>query len=529
MAILKTYGRQVQTSADSGTGRAIDTGASQAWGAVGQAVGTVAGVVGEVKRRNDNISTMTGRAEYDLGVQAMNEKISQKVQTLSQADEEYTPEQLFSETQQIRDDFANDFDTRISPSIKNPEVMANMRASMTAANGQYGADALGASYLKHRTAHNITKLEVNGAKLIDAGRFDLAMKNLDAVKDDLGTDAHMVMAEKYRKMQSTSELDKEISGADSVYSQYQDGSLDWKSAYDLLNEKAGQVDGNEFMSGGQKLSAKNAYKGKAKEIERGAQQAARGFMSTITKGALDGEDVSAEINVNGDFIESVYGKGIVKAMTSLNTAPALAGMLSEGTEENRDATRKALLKKLNDERSPIYKQIADVTGWLTIGKSFNSANSVINDISKSGLSREEQSVLMEYVLDEAAPRTYKEDKSHLTDKKMFRSLLESYNEAVVASGDNNVYTNMIPDWLEVLDKAGEAGAKREDVVKLVDDKKKKVSSDANAVRVRNINMASLTGTARRAVIGDKAVVRTGTTKDGRKVVEYSDGTREYAD
>ena len=249
MAILKTYDRQVQTSAQSGAGRAIDTGASQMWGAVGGAVQTVAGVVGEVKRRNDNISTIRGRAEYDLGIQTMNENISRKVQELSTADNDYTPEQLLAETQEIRDAFANDFNTRISPTIKNPEILAGMRGSIDAANGKYGAEALGASYLKHRTAYNVSALEIAMMKKVNGGDFDGARKTLDEAKEDIGLTVYNEKLANFKMAKATHIYTTEREQARGVTDMYLDGEIEKDVAIALLEKQKEGVDSLDVSSG----------------------------------------------------------------------------------------------------------------------------------------------------------------------------------------------------------------------------------------------------------------------------------------
>lgn len=316
MAVLKTYQRQVQTSGDAGTGRAIDTGSAKVWDAVGGITKTVAGVVGEVRQRNDIISTIAGKAEWELGQQVLNDKISKRVQQIAQEDKDYTPEEILSATQEIRDQFSNDFEQRIAPKIKDPMVLAQMKSSIDASNGKFGVGALDAAYGKHRVAHTLNKLEMSGVGKIDAGNYDGAMKDLENARAAIGEDQYIRMSEVYKKAKDTVVYNESFDRIGIIEQSYSDGGATFEQSLTSLEELEKQVTDSD-IGAGQKGNIKRSIGASKKRIESARvtkhKQTADKLIDDVNAGGVI-DRIEIQQMLDDDKIDEVGAKRIATAV-----------------------------------------------------------------------------------------------------------------------------------------------------------------------------------------------------------------------
>jgi hypothetical protein len=292
-------------------------------------------------------------------------------------------------------------------------------------------------------------------------------------------------------------MDDSLKSLEIIEQKVASNELHWKEAVAQADAIIKDADENEFYLAGQRRSVKDRARGVIKSVKVGAHIAADGFMGEIFSFTAKGKDASAQIDVNGEFVEGVYGKGVVESMTRLNTAPLLAEIFGDAAMSKE--TRKQVEKKLNKTRKDFYGRIDDVTGWVTKGKSKTSAQNAIVEISKSNLPAEEQAVMMQWVISENSPTFDERNENMRATPSRFRNLLTSYNEAVAGSGNEDLYTEFMPDWAEIT----EYSKTHTDIEtgEFTEEKIKKVTNEAETQRVQDTNALKLTGRARSAVLG----------------------------
>lgn len=320
-------------------------------------------------------------------------------------------------------------------------------------------------------------------------------------------------------------MDDSIKAMEVIEGQVANNELHWQEAIQKTKALAKEADENDFYTASQRRSIKDRARGVEKSVKIGAHKAADGFMSEIFFSTAKGEDTSSMIAVNGEFVESVYGKGVIDSMKRLNNAPLLTQILGDAAQSKE--TRKQVEKKLNKTRRAFYQRIDDVTGWVTKGKSKTSAQNAIIEISNSNLPAEEQAVMMQWVISENSPTFEERNENMKATPSRFRELLSSYNEAVAGSGNEDLYTEFMPTWIDITEYAKDHTGPETDIY--LEEKMSSVTNDAETQRTIDRNALKLTGRARSAVLGGTGRIIVDEAKDanGKVIaVRYSDGTVE---
>jgi hypothetical protein len=498
MAVLKSYPPKVGISGATGAVQA-DAGALTAGiRSIGQATASVVGAVQDFKKRKSDLSTGVAEVKRKARIETFNTLASEAVQKAAQQKgADLTEDEAFRVTEDLRSELDSDLQRNIYPLIGDQAKVAKYQAIDEERNGRYGAVATHAAYTTHRVKHNLRELEIGGAELISAGNYDGALASLEELRPSIGETQYVEMKSKFRNMQASNELKRVNTSNSLLLNDVKSGRVRWDDAIEQLDERAVAAGENEFLSSGQKLAADNAIRGTQKSIEVSVKTEATRLSSDMATRAAKGEDISGQIAVNGEFISSVYGEEMIGSMLRLNTAPSLATVLTEAAE--RGFGKPETLKLINKTRPTLYKKIADVTGWITKGKSKTSAQNALLEISESNLPAEEKAVLMNYVIAENGPTIEERNEAIRATPRSFRALLESYNEAAVVSGDEDTYMDFMEAWSEFseysIDHTPEEGNK-----KLLEIQER-VIDRAEITRTIDINRMKLTGISRDIVVG----------------------------
>lgn len=173
MAILKTYQRQVQTSGDAGTGRAIDTGAAQVWDAVGGITKTVAGVVGEFKQRADDANDSVIDSELKNKSAIYSKTRTKLIQDYARSN---NPEELDTELGKLDATFDSDYTATIDR-YKNGKKKAMARLGYSYMTGEHRTKATEILYSTERAKTTSVEKEVALMGNIAIGKYDVARKD----------------------------------------------------------------------------------------------------------------------------------------------------------------------------------------------------------------------------------------------------------------------------------------------------------------------------------------------------------------